>query len=303
MPSYIAVPDVQSRKTIEQVLRPFARDAIVACKDFAELVEFVQLHQSPAEVELIVTVVSPLLGISGSMQIIKDLEILANSPILILSEHSNPADFAPGNLIADVASIPVDSHELHRRMTALLRLSNALSAQHHLERDFREMSRQTDDLIELRDRETGLASHGTLLQFLSREWRRSLRYDRPIAAIALDLTGGTSSVRNLQFRSLGDILRESLHRAGDVAGRVGDRRFVVVLSETDLPGATHVASRIRLAVQQMDHPLGDVTVRLGSASMRPREIYQGMKPGASRPAPVEELLFEAAIRNLDSPEL
>ncbi|MCE9598356.1 MAG: diguanylate cyclase [Spirochaetia bacterium] len=299
MPSYIGLPDAPSRKTIERILQPLSKEAIVPCKDFAELIEFVQLHQSPAEIEMIVTAVSPILGISGSLQAFADLEILTNVPILILLDRSALTDFTPGSLIADVASMPVDSREVQTRMNSLLRLRNALAAQHDLEHDFREMSRHSDDLIELRDRDTGLASHGTLLQFLSREWRRSLRYDRPIAAIAVDVIADSSALTDVHFRALGDHLRECLHRAGDVAGRIADRRFVVVLSETDYPGADHVASRIRSAIQEAGEVLGKATVRTGSASMRPREMYQGMKPGASRTAPAEELLLAAALRNLE----
>ncbi|MDF2642298.1 MAG: deoxyribonuclease, partial [Pseudomonas sp.] len=65
-------------------------------------------------------------------------------------------------------------------------------------------------------------------------------------------------------------ISQNIRRPADIAARYGGEEFVVVLPETDLPGALARGEQIRRAVEQV--PLFDgaerpVTVSIGVASM------------------------------------
>jgi diguanylate cyclase (GGDEF)-like protein len=67
-------------------------------------------------------------------------------------------------------------------------------------------------------------------------------------------------------------LEKSLRRPGDFCARYGGEEFVIILPNTGLDGAKHMAEKIRLAVEAMkipherSYPLQVITLSLGVAT-------------------------------------
>jgi diguanylate cyclase (GGDEF)-like protein len=151
-------------------------------------------------------------------------------------------------------------------------LSKQLRLRQLAERELAELA-ATDGL-------TGLANRRRLDTVFKQEWARSIRSDRPISVLMIDVDhfkafndrhghhGGDIALRNVA-----KTLEACIRRPGDVAARYGGEEFLVVLPETDLPGARLLAEQIRQAIEalpplsQGGHP---ITVSIGVASARPK---------------------------------
>ena len=122
---------------------------------------------------------------------------------------------------------------------------------------------------------TGLGNYRSFQQTLAREVDRAARFHRPLSLLMLDLDH-FKQVNDAHGHQVGDAvlvqvadrIREEV-REVDVVARYGGEEFVVVLPETGLKGAQHLADRICESVR--DRPLrtgaGDlsVTVSIGVA--------------------------------------
>ena len=128
---------------------------------------------------------------------------------------------------------------------------------------------------------TGLYNRRYFDRQLQSEWRRLRRADAPLAVLMLDVDhfkrfndclghlAGDDALRRLA-----SCLQECLQREGDVACRYGGEEFVIILTDTGLEGASHVAARIHRRVAEMGiaHPaaeLGRLTMSIGLAIATP----------------------------------
>ncbi|WP_238591781.1 sensor domain-containing diguanylate cyclase [Pseudomonas abietaniphila] len=151
-------------------------------------------------------------------------------------------------------------------------LSKQLKLRHLAERELSELA-ATDGL-------TGLANRRRLDMVFKQEWARSIRSDKPISVLMIDVDhfkafndrhghdGG-----DIALRTVAKTLEASIRRPGDVAARYGGEEFLVVLPETDLPGATLLAEQIRQAIEALPplNPGGhSITVSIGVACAQPR---------------------------------
>lgn len=105
----------------------------------------------------------------------------------------------------------------------------------------------TDDL-------TGVANRRKIMSVLKAELGRAKRHGAPVSLIAVDAdffkrindTHG-HDVGDEALRHLAEVLRRQV-REVDLVGRLGGEEFAVVLPETGLDEACHVAERLRQAV-------------------------------------------------------
>jgi two-component system, cell cycle response regulator len=122
---------------------------------------------------------------------------------------------------------------------------------------------------------TGLWNFRYLSMSLAREIERSTRFDRPLAVLMLDLDH-FKQVNDVHGHARGDtVLRELAERVQeqirevDTFARYGGEEFVVVLPETGLEGAQHLADRIceRIRVGPLRTSAGDlaITISIGVA--------------------------------------
>ena len=105
---------------------------------------------------------------------------------------------------------------------------------------------------------TGLLNRGVFYERLGIEFRRSLRYRRPIALLMIDLDH-FKLVNDEHGHPYGDFvlaetaaaIREEL-RESDIVGRYGGEEFVVMLPETERDAARTVAEKLRATVAARD---------------------------------------------------
>jgi diguanylate cyclase (GGDEF)-like protein len=138
-------------------------------------------------------------------------------------------------------------------------------------------------LIDLAERDslTGLANRRAFDLALEAAWKRGQREAAPVGLLIIDLDHFKQF--NDRYGHLeGDaclmrvarLLLAMQHRPYDLAARLGGEEFVLLLPDTDLPGAVAVGERIRAALHDMmllheGSPHGFVTASIGAASMVP----------------------------------
>ena len=130
-------------------------------------------------------------------------------------------------------------------------------------RDITELRRYWDMLENLSttDGLTDLPNRRRFDDFLSREWRRSMRDQSLLSLIFMDIDffkefndhhGHLAGDDCL--RQVASVLREVVHRPGDLAARYGGEEFACVLPDTDLSGAATLAYRIRDRMTDLNIP-------------------------------------------------
>jgi diguanylate cyclase (GGDEF)-like protein len=138
------------------------------------------------------------------------------------------------------------------------------------------------DTVACRDGLTGLANRGWFDEQLAVAWRYAARQRAPLALLLIDIDffkhfnelyghmAGEDCLRQVAFA-----IKNEVHRPIDLAARYGGAAFALILPETDIDGAFHIASRVRdavrdLAIAHEESKLSAVvTVSLGLAALVP----------------------------------
>jgi diguanylate cyclase (GGDEF)-like protein len=138
-------------------------------------------------------------------------------------------------------------------------------------------------LMSYMDAMTEVANRRSFDEQLAMEWRRSTRSRSRLSLLLVDIDAFKPYNDALGHQAGDTCLREvaaaisgCVRRAGDTVARYGGEEFAVLLTDTDTPGATILAERIRTAVEQRSiaHPAvagGRVTVSIGVATMSGKE--------------------------------
>ena len=147
-----------------------------------------------------------------------------------------------------------------------------------LEQALRSANRENRRLA-ITDALTGTRNRRYMMKYLPREFDRSRRYGHAIAALVCDLDRFKQVNDTCGHDAGDDVLREFCVRAqaclrtSDWMARTGGEEFVVILPETDLPGACIVAERIRAAIaaEAIQTCAGrlEITVSIGASGLVP----------------------------------
>jgi diguanylate cyclase (GGDEF)-like protein len=142
-------------------------------------------------------------------------------------------------------------------------------------------SNQTLQAYALQDGLTGLANRRGFDAGLHEEFVRAMRNGRPLALIMIDVdyfkqyndTYGHPA-GDACLRSIGQAIKVSQNRPGDVSARYGGEEMAVLLPDTGMEGALAVAEKIRMTILRMSlahsgSPLGVVTISAGIAACVP----------------------------------
>lgn len=176
---------------------------------------------------------------------------------------------------AELASIALDNARLYAEQQQEIRIRQKAEA------DLRQANLALQNLA-IVDALTRLANRRRFDEALVREWRRLARVRKPLSLIMLDVDCFKPYNDNrghldgdLCLRDIARTISENVRRPGDLAARYGGEEFAVILPDTPIEGATHVAEAIRMAVEDLQIPhdsstvIPVVTVSAGIASIEP----------------------------------
>ena len=129
---------------------------------------------------------------------------------------------------------------------------------------------------------TGLSNRRFFDTEYQKEWNRAVREGTPVALMMVDLDkfkryndryGHVAGDGCLQ--RVARALKSIANRPGDIVARYGGEEFVIVLPNTDLPGAEHIAGALVGKILDLKIPhdgnqaAGNVTVSCGLAGSLP----------------------------------
>ena len=108
---------------------------------------------------------------------------------------------------------------------------------------------------------TGIPNRRSFSRSMEVEYGRSKRNNEPLAIIMCDVdnfkayndTYGHSSGDQC-LKKIAQTIKTFLERPGDFCARYGGEEFIILLSNTSLDGAIHIAKRIRLNIMKMGIP-------------------------------------------------
>jgi diguanylate cyclase (GGDEF)-like protein len=149
---------------------------------------------------------------------------------------------------------------------------------------------------------TQLANRRRFDEYLDLEWKRMARAKLPLSLILCDIdcfklyndTYGHPSGDDC-LKQVAQVITRVICRPADLAARYGGEEFAVILPDTKLDGAIHLAELIRATVKRLTISHADslvisqVTLSLGVASLIP---CHEMVP-ATLVATADKLLYEA----------
>jgi diguanylate cyclase (GGDEF)-like protein/PAS domain S-box-containing protein len=137
------------------------------------------------------------------------------------------------------------------------------------------------EALALTDGLTGLANRRKFDQYLTTEWRRSMRDRQPLSLLMLDVdlfkpyndTYGHQRGDSC-LKQIAEACMDVVSRPGDLVARFGGEEFIVILPNTESEGAMQVANEIceALRSRRLPHsgsPFGIVTISIGCATMIP----------------------------------
>ncbi len=125
---------------------------------------------------------------------------------------------------------------------------------------------------------TGLHNRRHFDLQLQAEWRRLRRIGAPLSLLMLDIDHFKAYNDTLghlagddALRKVAQLLVECLQREGDIACRYGGEEFAIILTNTRLKGAEHLAARVHqrlaeLAIPHPGSPFGRLTLSIGVAT-------------------------------------
>lgn len=182
-------------------------------------------------------------------------------------------------LTAKLTEINYHLDELVLQRTKDLEKSNLQIEQQKLEL---EKANQSLRHLSFKDQLTGIWNRRKYDHMVEMEWRRCLRYRRPIALLLLDIdyfkefndSYGHMAGDECLIR-IGEVLKRSLTRASDMAARYGGEEFVIILPEAEKEEAIRIADMLRQKIEALHIPHARsmvssyVTVTIGVASLVP----------------------------------
>lgn len=145
----------------------------------------------------------------------------------------------------------------------------------------RKLAEETANQLAMLDPLTGLGNRRYFNRFLEREFQRSARNRSPISLVEVDVDHFKEYNDELGHPAgdeclvkVGEVLRETTRRPGDLAVRLGGDEFALVLSDTDAAGSRNVSEIIRKSISDLRLVYDGsrrLTVSVGVASMIPHE--------------------------------
>ena len=200
---------------------------------------------------------------------LKDCDISNSIPVIIISGRSNPDDEVKGLKLGAVDYITKPFHEVvvKARVETQERILNQM---------------RLIEKLSFIDTLTNIPNRRLFDQDLNKEWNRARRESHSICALMIDIdhfktyndTHGHQQ-GDVALKMVADIITSSLKRASDIAARWGGEEFSVLLPNTTIKGAKHIAEDIRKNIEAASIPCDatnsdhKITVSIGAAQILP----------------------------------
>lgn len=251
-------------KRIAEIAETFGHQAVVAAG-------YTTIEEAVPECVLVdgsARGISEQLATLKSEKMLEDVPILAVVPTRFKDEllETLRVDGADDFLYADA-----HSYEIQSRIEGAVTLARAREQINYLREN---LARQTrvDDL-------TGVMSRRFFFQQAHRECSRSRRYGHKLSCLMVEVdhyrqlcATFSEAAGEAVLRSVATIIGQWT-RDSDLVARFTDAKFVILLPETNIEGATTVREKIQIALREHDwrHDLKDlpITVSIGEAQLHP----------------------------------
>ncbi len=221
---------------------------------------------------------------------IKEKNEYKHLPILMItgedSEESLEKAFNAGAV--DYITKPLRKIELLARISSFLMLRQETIRRKDREQELMtltaELRKANNTLSQMAESDglTGAPNRRFFDKMLQREWRRAARNTKPLTLLMIDIDHFklyNDNYGHLEgdkcLKQISQAMNEVLFRPGDFLARYGGEEFAVVLPETDIDGAVHIAEELAdsiasLALPHAYSPVSTyVTISIGIAAVIP----------------------------------
>ena len=271
----IADDDNVSRRRLEKFLEGMDYD-VLSCKDGLEAWETIQSENAPH-----LLVLDWMMPRMDGLEICRQVRKLDKEPytfILLLTSKNETNDIVKGMEAGadDYITKPFNQNELSVRLRAgrrIVELNEELLGM----RDILQKETIHDEL-------TGLYNRRYMTEILEKELASALRYKTDLSCLLFDLDF-FKDVNDTFGHAFGDlVLREfsaclkRVARKTDIPIRYGGEEFMLLLTNTDIEGAKHVAENVRSACEALKFDDGNnsttATVSIGAASINYHKLLE-----------------------------
>ncbi len=280
-------PDQQ--RLVRQMLETAGYRDVRTCDDAPEALQIIR--ESMDSIEAVITDVWLIDG--SGIQLARDIrkiDLLRDLPVIIMTGKEGP-EILPQAVEAGVSDFifkPFHWMELIARVRNNLRLRTEIARRVAREEELTRSHQALRDALQRmeemsnHDPLTGIGNRRKMEDHLQSEWRRAQRVRRPLSIVLIDVDffkeyndryGHPQGDQCL--RIVAQTISRVVHRPADLVARYGGEEFILILPETPVEGAGHVAEIVRASIEaeKLAHEgshFGFVTVSLGVASMTPQ---------------------------------
>ncbi|MBD3881844.1 PleD family two-component system response regulator [Phormidium tenue FACHB-886] len=207
-----------------------------------------------------------------------------STPILMITglDDQESVDRAFGVGAADFVTKPVHFAVLRQRMRRLIQQSQLQQQLTATNKQLEAANRELLRLV-LVDGLTDVANRRRFDEYLEQEWQRTLRERLPLSLILCDIdffktyndTYGHQK-GDCCLQKVAQAIQQAVQRPADLVARYGGEEFAILLPNTEVEGAVHVAKTVceqvrGLAIPHANSPVGNVTLSAGVVGLQPHQ--------------------------------